>query len=203
MKHIMLDLETLGTTPGCVVLSIGAVFFDPLGGLGEELYGVLSIDSCTGHGLKIDPNTQNWWNNRSEEAQRVLLDARSAEAATLIDGLQLFTKWVKEKRSADAFVWGNGSDFDQPVITAAYNAVGMNPPWRFWNNRCFRTLKALYPQVPAPPRVGTYHNALDDAKTQALHAIEIHKYMRDMQFCYNGRAIVSSAPKSLPEEPTM
>lgn len=24
MRHLMLDLETLGTTPGCVVLSIGA-----------------------------------------------------------------------------------------------------------------------------------------------------------------------------------
>ena len=27
--HAMIDIETLGTEPGCVVLSVGAVKFDP------------------------------------------------------------------------------------------------------------------------------------------------------------------------------
>jgi DNA polymerase III epsilon subunit-like protein len=28
MRDVMVDLETLGTVPGCVILSIGAVAFD-------------------------------------------------------------------------------------------------------------------------------------------------------------------------------
>ena len=37
MRHVMIDLETLGVVPGCVVLQIGAVCFDPNGGeLGEK-----------------------------------------------------------------------------------------------------------------------------------------------------------------------
>lgn len=193
----MLDLETLGTAPGCVVLSIGAVFFDPLVGLGPELYGVLSTQSCKDNGLKVDVNTQQWWSKQSDEAQQVLRDAEAPEAAPLVDGLQAFTKWVKETRSADVFVWGNGSDFDQPIITAAYNAIGMNPPWRFWNNRCFRTLKALYPQVPAPARIGTYHNALDDAKTQAVHAIKIHQFMQVQNEAYEA-VLKANTPNQQP-----
>ena len=129
----MLDLETLGTAPGCVVLSIGAVFFDPLVGLGAELYGVLSLQSCKDNGLKVDINTQQWWSKQSDEAQQVLRDAEAPEAAPLVDGLQAFTKWIKETRSADVFVWGNGSDFDQPIITAAYNAIAKTIHGEFFN----------------------------------------------------------------------
>ena len=37
MNHVMVDIETLGTTNNSVVLSIGAVKFDHQG-LGEEFY---------------------------------------------------------------------------------------------------------------------------------------------------------------------
>ena len=38
MADIMIDLETLDTTPNCVVLTIGAVIFDPKGmGVIEKL----------------------------------------------------------------------------------------------------------------------------------------------------------------------
>lgn len=32
MKHVMLDLETMGNGPRAAIVSIGAVFFDPLTG---------------------------------------------------------------------------------------------------------------------------------------------------------------------------
>ncbi len=39
MKHIMLDLETLDTTSSAVVISIGAVAFDPeTNALGDKFY---------------------------------------------------------------------------------------------------------------------------------------------------------------------
>ena len=39
MTHIMVDLETWGTAPGCDIRSIGAVVFDPVAGtLGATFY---------------------------------------------------------------------------------------------------------------------------------------------------------------------
>ncbi len=69
-------------------------------------------------------------------------------------------------------MWGNGSDFDNTLLEEAYRATGIKPPWRFTGNRCYRTVKNLFPDVWVDP-VGTAHNALDDATYQANHLIAI------------------------------
>jgi exodeoxyribonuclease VIII len=46
--------------------------------------------------------------------------------------------------------------------------------WEFWKDRCYRTIKNCYPDVPFDRR-GTHHNALDDARSQALHLIAINE----------------------------
>ena len=61
------------------------------------------------------------------------------------------------------------------VAIGAYRACGMPQPWPFWNNRCFRTVKNIFSQVPAP-RHGIAHHALDDAERQARHLIAIHHH---------------------------
>lgn len=168
MNDIMLDLETLGTRAGCRVLSIGAVQFGP-SGLGKEFYVVLDSDDQTR--LFVDPNTEAWWARQSGEARRVFTDVK----LPTVKGLELFTGFAASVASVSKLrVWGNGADFDQPILVAAYSqcAPELKVPWQ-WGSRCFRTLKNLYRHIPAPPRQGAHHNALDDAKTQALHAIEI------------------------------
>ncbi|MHB0978446.1 MAG: 3'-5' exoribonuclease domain-containing protein [Minisyncoccota bacterium] len=57
----------------------------------------------------------------------------------------------------------------------AYHALDMKQPWKFWNNRCYRTLKNMFPEVPFV-RIGIAHDALDDAKSQAEHAVAILKF---------------------------
>jgi inhibitor of KinA sporulation pathway (predicted exonuclease) len=47
----------------------------------------------------------------------------------------------------------------------------MQAPWKFYNDRCYRTLKAMYPHIKMPKRTGTHHNALDDAISQVNHLI--------------------------------
>jgi len=63
----------LGTTPGCVILSIGAVFFDiDSGKLGKNFYSIISQDSCRLVGLKVEQETLKWWNSQSVEAKKLL-----------------------------------------------------------------------------------------------------------------------------------
>lgn len=171
MEHVMVDLETLGRRAGCSILSIGAVAFHPLHGLGPELYVIVDRASCSASGLHEDPDTLAWWAKQSEDAQRVLTQA-SAGGELLAEALAQLTAYLEQFGHKRVKVWGNGSDFDNSILTACYAAVGENIPWEFWNNRCYRTLKSLKPQVKMQ-RQGTYHNALDDAKSQALHAIQL------------------------------
>lgn len=177
-RHVMLDLETLGTRPGCAILSIGAVEFDCASGkLGPEFYEVVNRKSCQAKGLTEDPETIKWWQGRSDEARKILVDVETAPNG-LGGALTKFSGWLQQFGKRDLMIWGCGADFDQPIITAGFAACSMPLPWMFYNNRCYRTLRALGNMKGEPPRVGTYHNALDDAKTQAINAITIAQKLR-------------------------
>jgi hypothetical protein len=175
-QDIMLDLETLGNSAGCAILSIGAVAFDPeTGELGEEFYRVVNTNSCVVAGLTFDQGTLDWWKKQSPGARQVLRDAYAETALTLNAALHDFSRYLHRATGGrQPRLWGNGADFDNPILAAAYKAARIDQqPWKFWDNRCYRTLKNLHPEVPLPARTGTHHNALDDAKTQAEHALQI------------------------------
>lgn len=173
MEHVMVDLETLGTVPGCSILSIGAVFFDPLTEkLGDEMYAVILRQSCLEAGLHEDKDTLAWWSRQSPEAKRVLAEAEMETVAyPLLKGLEEFNTFCKLGKKTK--VWGNGADFDNPILVAAYHAVGSKQGWAPYNGRCYRTVKNLFPQQKLVGRTGTHHNALDDAKSQAAHLIQL------------------------------
>jgi DNA polymerase III epsilon subunit-like protein len=168
----MLDLETLGTRPGCAILSIGAVAFDPpTMALGPAFYTVVNRQSCRAVGLHENTTTIAWWSRRSEEAREVLTEVDSVAAPTIGDTLEMFATFVRPF-SGKCRVWGCGSDFDNAILAHIYAVTGRPLPWRYTNNRCYRTLKNLVKQVPLQ-RAGTHHNALDDARSQALHAMDM------------------------------
>lgn len=168
VTDISIDLETLGRRPGCKILSIGAVVFTREG-LGKEFY--LPLTTHDQEGLHEDPETVRWWQRQTPEARKVFDDPAKKH---FVAGLCEFDAWVREqgfKRSI--LIWGNGADFDNAILQVAFDVAGVALPWEYWNNRCYRTLKNLPGAPKLAKREGTYHNALDDAKTQALHAIEI------------------------------
>ncbi len=162
MNNIMLDLETMSTASNAAILSIGAVKFSNK--IDDEFYRVVNLKTCTDVGLEIDNSTIEWWNNQSPEARQVFNEI----PITLEQMLKDFSNWIGDK----PMLWGNGSDFDNVILSNAYKACGIEQPWAYYNNRCFRTAKALYPAVKMEV-TGTYHNALDDAHSQALHMINI------------------------------
>jgi exodeoxyribonuclease VIII len=81
-------------------------------------------------------------------------------------------------RSAEGIpvVWGNGADFDNVILGNAYLAVNKPRPWSFWNNRCYRTVRAMAPNIDYVRPVIAHH-ALHDARAQALHLIEINRQL--------------------------
>ncbi len=171
MKKIMLDLETMGNKPGAAIISIGAVFFDVNNGLGPSFHARIDLEDSVRCGLKMDASTVKWWLNQSKEAQTAVMLPGTSLATTLASFSDFVTTNLDHGERAE--VWGNGSDFDNVILSAAFDAVGKSIPWRFYDSRCYRTLKNLFKGVPADPRVGIHHDALDDAKFQALHAIKI------------------------------
>jgi exodeoxyribonuclease VIII len=165
---VMVDLETLGTRPGSVITSIGATKFDENGPYGEPFYMRIDLQSCVDVGMLIDIETVKWWMRQSDEARSEF----QKEAFAIDDVLNSFTEWLCYPSNV-VELWGNGANFDNALLKAAYDNIGLKAPWAFWHDRCYRTLKAMYPHIKMPKRVGTHHNALDDVISQVNHLILI------------------------------
>ncbi len=176
MQDVMTDLETVGTRAGCGILSIGAVEFDPSNKnkpLGKKFYTPILLKSCEEVGLFAEESTMKWWSRQSLEVRKALSDAEDPSSPTLKLALTKFNKYLKSCHNGNKVrVWGNGASFDNAILEAAYAATGVTSGWRFWNSMCYRTLKNLHPEIELD-RVGTFHNALDDAISQANHACKI------------------------------
>lgn len=159
----MVDLETLDTRPSAIILSIGACLVDWGRGVASEpFYRVIEVESCREVGLTESSDTRAWWDKQSPEARKVFTDP----GIKLIEALCDFSDYLKP--FGRTRIWGNGSDFDNVILANAYDALGLDAPWKFWDNRCFRTVKNIHKgHIKESTREGTYHNALDDAIHQA------------------------------------
>jgi len=184
--NVMLDLETLGTAPGCVIVSIGAVFFNPEAGTVNDMntfYRSLDIDSCLRTGLTVDGGTLKWWMAQSDQVRG---EVKSTEGPGLSEVLHDFYAWVLGHHSSptvkQVLMWGKGPAFDCAILRAAYEKANCSR-WLPWEpdrgNRCHRTLVKMFPEIPEPDRGGnTAHNALGDAIHQARHNVAIHQYLK-------------------------
>ena len=175
-KDCMLDLETLGTTPGSAVVAIGAVMFDrETASIGDKFYVNLDLEQVMAAGFTATGGTLEFWLKQPDEARLQILK----DPAALVDGAMSFAEFVTHGElgvNKDMRVWGNGAAFDNVLLRCVYERLGMLAPWNFRNDRCFRTIKNEEPRAKEllPEFVGTPYNALDDAVHQAKWAINLY-----------------------------
>jgi len=165
--QVMVDIETLGLDPGSVVLSIGATKWTR-DEIIDIFYVNIDLESCTDHGLEIDPRTLSWWLEQDSEAQDCLTGGIPLE-----DALSQFDDFY----DAD-YVWANSPAMDCSVLEAAYESVGRDEPWDYDEERDLRTLEHLCDNLEeAKNDEGVEHNARDDAVRQTRLA---QKILRDL-----------------------
>lgn len=178
MINVMVDIETFSTTPGGVIVSIGAVkfddglhpsFTDPLGACWHDhtFYRCIDIFSSLMAGLTIDPITVNWWKSQSNEA----IGALNHGTVPLRQALEDLAAYLQGHDT----IWAKGPDFDLVMLKAAYDAVGMRLPWHFRKARDVRTILALANIKHEKGKDA--HNALADAKSQAVAVIHAAKVL--------------------------
>lgn len=172
--HVMLDIETLGTQPGSTILSIGAIGFLPTGVIKEATFHqIINRASCADAGLTEDRATLDWWGRQSMESAKLLSNAYNGETSyALVDVLYDFRTWLKQVEMQT--IWGNGAAFDNALVATAARRCGFGARglWSHRRDRCYRTIAGMVQGIKLE-RVGIYHNALDDATTQAQHLCKI------------------------------
>jgi exodeoxyribonuclease VIII len=160
-KHLMVDLETLAVSPNAVVLSLGAVHFDPYGtGHSDSIYFRINIDDQDALGREVDPLTIEWWGRQPSD---IMEEAFSPDnRVSLVDAMNQFHKFAW---GCSAF-WSHGATFDLVILENIYRQLNKPLPWNYWQLRDTRTLFDLG-QDPEMPQ-GSKHDALQDAIRQAV-----------------------------------
>lgn len=174
--HGMIDLETLDTSPEAVILTCGAIKFDPHSHAEPygELYHRIDVDEQTAMGRTVDQGTIAWWGTQPEAIwQEALGDEDRTSVDDFIRDLQ---RWVV---GVDV-IWAQGYGFDITIIESLLASKGHNKPWNFWNLRDSRTLFKLLAEDPRKKIQTNAHNALADCYYQA----------KCVQYCYRELGIV-------------
>lgn len=175
MRDISFDCETLGIEDDAAILSIGAVRFDrKTGELGPEFYRLIELEDGASGG-SISATTIQWWMVQSEAARMAVFD-RSLPRMDLRGALLDLVDFCA---GAETF-WQRG-DKDAQWLNSAYKRTGLGideAPWEFWQIRDQRTLSVEFGHLIAKAPRGVAHNALADAKAQAVETIAIYSVLQ-------------------------
>lgn len=173
-NDVMIDLETLHTNPDCVVLTIGAVRFDPYGnGVAEKLELRPTIEDQTEiYNRSISEDTLRWWSEQNPEAREEAFSDR--DRMPFRECMEVLYKFCWNRRA----VWSNGAPFDLVVMEHSWRQTSDKPnpiPWPFWSMRDTRTLYEIAKVSLRDEGNITSHRAVDDAEKQAIVVQKAYK----------------------------
>lgn len=170
--HAMIDIETLGTEPGCVVLSVGAVKFDPFNSETPHapMLWKLDIDSQSNKGRIIRDDTIEWWGKQDAHVQEAAFSID--DRVTVEDFMKELNKWVNGVEK----IWCQGPQFDMVILENLYEQYEHHHNWAFWQIMDCRTIFNMLPVDPRKAIQENLHDALADAHWQAVCVQQTYKH---------------------------
>lgn len=166
----MLDLETLGTRPQCVVLTLGAVKFNPysIDTVGSGLYIRPDADEQIARGREVQEETVEWWMRQAPDVRE---EALGSEGRVPVE--EMLRDLNKFLVGADC-IWAQGPVFDIAILENLYRQYDISFNWQFWQIRDSRTLFGVHGDPRIKGKVGL-HNALEDCVSQAQAVQQIYR----------------------------
>ena len=177
--HVMLDLETMGTSGNSALISIGAYAFDFVHEFRADFHEGVDLVSCERLGLSVEADTVSWWLKQDPQAITSLVELPKIDIHEALKRFGHFLSMVNIITEGEPlYVWGNGIDFDNKILRNACEKAKITLPK--FKDMDFRTIKTMarqytFPDVESFRKDGVLHNALSDAKTQAEYLMEVLK----------------------------
>lgn len=192
-KRAGFDVRSIGATLFSPTLNLVGAPVDPIGDTKFTFYracdnpltGSYSRDHFTQfdldcidgphrqYNLLRDRKTVEWWDERSDEAKSGFEDPLDLRLVLMDLSQWLKSVGVDPEDEHSARLWSHGAAFDLPFLEEVFHVVDLPVPWHY---RAPRDTRTVFDDAGITDhstwlkkhRVGTFHNALDDAFTQAL-----------------------------------
>jgi hypothetical protein len=170
MSNIMIDIESLDIAHSTVILTIGAVLFDPRGtGIIDRLSLRPTMDDQVALGRTVNEGTISWWGMQSDAAQEEAFGEHGR--IPFKDTMEKLYKFCWNRKA----VWSNGATFDCMVMESAWHQLDVKVPWPYWTIRDTRTLYEIAGVSLKDGKHTTAHSALADAEHQAITVQRAYK----------------------------
>ena len=188
-KHFMIDIETLSTAVNAVVLSVGAVEFDPITGeIKRKFY--YELDLSEQNGRHISASTVQWWFKQCVENQKNIdlmvkenkwkngVEFVLHRLKDFIWGFESFLAGTEKRNEGykKIALWACDPDFDLAILANLYEEHNLPVPWKYSEPKSVRTVRLLSQLKNIEmPKDEASHNALEDCIRQAK---EISTYIQ-------------------------
>lgn len=190
LKHVMIDTETLGLTPGCVVRTVSLVEFEPATGkTGRKQTWVINLQDSIKAGFRIEAGSLKWWMMKSEEARKAFV-ATPEEETSLVSFVGEFVEWFKQY-NGKVVLWNLQVDFDtaliSPYLSYYYMYIMRNDSYELpWNRKLrvdvrpfMEIYRALHTDIKTP------HTSIDDCMLQIEAVAQLFKKNQDYSLSDN------------------
>jgi hypothetical protein len=170
--HAMIDIETLGTEPDCVVLSVGAVKFDPFNSQEPHAKTLWrpNVDQQTVAERSVLDSTLEWW---AKQPQHIQDEAFNEEGRMFIaEFMQDLNKYLV---GVDK-IWCQGPQFDMVILEHLFKQFNHHRGWAFWQIMDCRTVFNMMPVDPRKAIQQNLHSADADAYYQAVCVQQSYKH---------------------------
>ena len=171
MKHVMLDIETLGVGDKAPILSVAAVNFNLHTGEyldyfthDATLHKKISLEDNIKYGFNIEPDALRWWLKTDANLLNETIHKKN-HYTKIEDVISKLNKFCLNK-----YVWARSPSFDINHLKRVADACNLNLNINYQKEMDVRTLQTLYPEVSNSIEFeGKAHDALQDC----IHQIKI------------------------------
>ena len=175
--HVMIDIETLGTEPDCVVLSVGAVKFNPFNN--EEPHAKTLWRPCAETQMdnerSVLESTLEWWAKQPAHIQDEAFSENFRMTVTSFMGeLNKYLVGVDK-------VWCQGPQFDMVILENLFTQFNHHKGWAFWQIMDCRTIFNMMPVDPRKAIQQNLHSADADAYYQAVCVQQTYNHFSVLQ----------------------
>lgn len=187
LKHVMIDCETLGLTPGTIVRTVSLVEFEPITGkTGRKQTWTINLQDSIKAGFRIEAGSLKWWMMKSEEARKAFV-ATPEEETSLVSFVAEFVEWFKQY-NGKVVLWNLQVDFDtaliSPYLAYYYMHIMRNDSYELpWNRKLrvdVRPFMEIYRTLHAD--IKTPHTSIDDCMLQIEAVAEVFKKNNEVVF---------------------
>ena len=164
-RDIMVDLETLATSPASAILTVAGIRFNTNRDYSEVedpftldfFYARVDLDQPD---REINDDTMAWWAKQDADIREESFSEEDRYPLEAV--MEAFNSWAQ---GGDRY-WANGSTFDFPILESANKQHDLRNPWQFWQVRDARTIFNMVPDHLVP--TASKHHALYDCLNQIV-----------------------------------